>query len=355
MNMAIRNVLGSKLPALFSTGGRARAALSAMHPMKHWNRGAGGLAARLYRSLLTILFVSVGTAAAACSSVPVAEIQRGSRFAENGKFFEWNGHRSYYLDQGAAGRPAILLIHGFGSSTYTWRHLIEPLAERHRVIAVDLLGFGFSDKPDIEYSMDLFSRQVLALLDELQIKRAVFVGNSMGGKISLHTALAAPERVEKMILIDAAAYPRGSAGRPLLLSLAAKPCVGEFLSNFNSPGRVRAMLQDAYYDHSKVSDADVDAYYAPLRTEGGSRAALSLLRSDDFGGDLAAGLPTIQIPALILWGAEDTWIPVSNARRLHEDLPRSELKIFVGTGHTPQEESPELVLPAIQAYLRGGA
>jgi pimeloyl-ACP methyl ester carboxylesterase len=292
-----------------------------------------------------------GFAAIGCSSLEVAQVQPASRFADDGRYFEWNGSRTYYIDRGQSNRETIVFIHGFGSSTYSWRYLIEPLAARYRVIAVDLPGFGFSDKPDIQYDMRLFSRYVTGLMDELGISSAIFAGNSMGGKITLYTAVHAPERVSRMILIDAAAYPHGSQGRPFLLSLAAKPCVGEFLSSFNSASRVRGMLQDAYFDESKVTDADVQAYYAPLRMAGGSRAALSLLRSDDFGGDLAARIPGIQVPALILWGAEDTWIPVANAERLHEDLPRSELIIFPGTGHTPQEESPELVLPAIQKYL----
>ncbi|MCR9144447.1 MAG: alpha/beta fold hydrolase [bacterium] len=290
---------------------------------------------------------------ATCSSLAVSEVQPDSRFAADGAFFEWNGHQTYFTDRGRNNRETIVLIHGFGSSTYSWRHLIEPLSENYRVVAVDLLGFGFSDKPDVDYTMDLFSRQVLALLDHLEIRSAIFAGNSMGGKITLLTAVQTPERVDRMILIDAAAYPDGSRGRPFLLSLAAKPCIGEFLSNFNSASRVRGMLEDAYYDESKVADPDVQNYYAPLRMAGGSRAALSLLRSDDFGGDLAAAIPEIQIPALILWGAEDTWIPVENATRLHAELPRSQLIIFPGTGHTPQEESPELVLPAVQKYLAG--
>lgn len=322
-----------------------------------WKVVAGELSAGRYSMFrlcyfhLILIVLLTGAAGMNCSSRNVSQVQPQSQFATDGKFFEWEGHRTYYIDRGQTNRVPIVFIHGFGSSTYSWRHLIEPLSARHRVIAVDLLGFGFSDKPDIDYNMALFSRQVTALMDELGIRSAIFAGNSMGGKITLFTAIHTPERVKKMILIDAAAYPRGSHGRPFLLSLAAKPCVGEVLSNFNSASRVRGMLKDAYHVENKVTDIDVETYYAPLQMEGGSRAALSLLRSDDFGGDLAAAIPDIQIPALILWGAEDTWIPVANAERLHQELPQSELKIFSGTGHTPQEESPELVLPAIQTYL----
>ena len=184
-------------------------------------------------------FVCATGVFAGCSSLAVSEVQPTSKFAADGKFFDFEGHRTYYIDRGPADKPALVLIHGFGSSVYTWRHLIEPLAAHNRVIALDLVGFGFSDKPDIDYDMSLFSRQVTALLDALQIKQAIFAGNSMGGKVTLFTAIHAPERVSKMILIDAAAYPRGANGRPFLLSLAAKPCVGEFLSNFNSASRVR--------------------------------------------------------------------------------------------------------------------
>lgn len=293
-----------------------------------------------------------------CQSLRVEAVQPQSRFAASGQFFEWQGHRLYYLEQGQASAPAIVLIHGFGSSVYTWRHLIEPLARTHRVLAIDLLGFGFSDKPDAPqlYSIDAFSQQVFALMDQRQVKRAVFAGNSMGGKISLLAAQRAPERVQKLVLIDAAAYPRSESGdggdRPLILSLAAQPCVGEVLTQFNSRSRVQAMLEDVYHDDSKIVPADVDAYYAPLQMDGGSRAALALLRSQDFGGNIADGIPGIQAPALVLWGATDRWIPLKLGERLAGDLPNAKLTVFPDVGHVPQEEAPELVLQAMRDFLK---
>ena len=159
--------------------------------------------------------------------------------------------------------------------------------------------------------------------------------------------------MERLVLIDAAAYPRSAdtGSRPLLLSLAAQPCVGEVLSNFNSRSRVRGMLEDVYADDAKIVAADVDAYYAPLQMSGGSRAALALLRSDDFGGNIAAGIPDIQTPALVLWGADDRWIPLELGERLAGDLPNATLQVFENVGHVPQEEAPELVLAAMRKFL----
>jgi pimeloyl-ACP methyl ester carboxylesterase len=296
------------------------------------------------------LLFSLAAPGLRCSSLEVSAVQPTSPFHEDGHFLEWEHGRIYYVDRGQGGVP-IVLVHGFGASLYTWRHMIEPLSREYRVIALDLPGYGFSDKPDIQYNMALFSAQILHLLDALGVQRAVFVGNSMGGKITLFTALHNPERVESMVLIDAAAYVSGSSGRPFILRLVATPCVGEVLTSLSRRSRVRDILEDVYHDDSKITEADVDAYHAPMLMEGGNRAALSLLRSDAFGGDIEAGVPSIRIPALIIWGQEDTWIPVANGERLHRELPDSRLEVLPATGHVPQEEAPELVLPLVQRFL----
>jgi pimeloyl-ACP methyl ester carboxylesterase len=283
-----------------------------------------------------------------CSAPQARQLQPQSQFAENGAFMDWRGHSIYYVDRGR-GEP-LILIHGFGASLYSWRHVIGPLSESHRVIAVDLIGFGFSDKPDIEYSVPLFAEQIVHVMDRLGLPRAVLVGNSMGGRTAATIAVRHPERARGLVLIDPALYMNNGGDRPLLFTLARQPCLGEFLSLFNSRSRVRAMMEDIFYDDSIPTEADVDTYYAPLTMRGGSRAALSLLRNRGQDAELEAALPRLRKPTLIVWGAHDKWIPAANGERLKADIPGSSLLIIENAGHAPQEETPAPVIAAVSEF-----
>jgi len=288
-----------------------------------------------------------------CSAVEPREAARTSELADYGRFLDWNGHSIYHIEKGQ-GEP-LILIHGFGSNHFTWSRVLAPLSQRYRVIAPDLLGFGFSDKPDIEYNIDLFTRQIVFLMRELEIDSAYVGGNSMGGRITLHLAYLAPQRTQKILLLDAAAYDLREDedhSRPFLLQLATVPCLGEGLSAFQSRGRMRGMMETAYADPDKVTEDVVDAYYRPVTMEGGSRAALSLLRGGFGIPPVAQEVPSIETPALVLWGAEDTWIPLSNGERMHRELPNSELVVFEGVGHVPQEEAPEQTAEAMLEFLK---
>jgi len=152
-----------------------------------------------------------------CSSFDPREAAADSALAEHGRFLDWNGHSIYYVEKGE-GQP-LILIHGFGSNHFTWSRVIDQLSQRYRVIAPDLLGFGYSDKPDVSYNMDLFTRQIVFLMRELKIDSAYVGGNSMGGRITLNLAYLAPQRVKKMLLLDAAAYDLrdDDHSRPVLL------------------------------------------------------------------------------------------------------------------------------------------
>jgi len=111
------------------------------------------------------------------------------------------------------------------------------------------------------------------------------------------------------------------------------------------------MTESAYADPTKVTDEAVDANYRPLTMPGGSRAALSLLRGGFLNPPIAHGIPTIEVPALVLWGAEDTWIPLANGERMHRELPDSKLVVLDGVGHVPQEEDPERTAREMRNFL----
>ena len=187
--------------------------------------------------------------------------------SEYSHFAEIDGVRIHYQEKGT-GIPLVLL-HGFTSSTYSWKDVFAPLSKNFRVIAVDLKGFGFSGKPDGDYSRPAQAMLVLHLLDYLKIEKAWLCGNSMGGEVSLNVALHNPTRVAGLILIDSAGV-KVNGGGSLAPGYVSIPLVGRVLTAIalTSDKLVREGLEKSYYDDSKVTDERVAMYYRPLKTRG---------------------------------------------------------------------------------------
>jgi pimeloyl-ACP methyl ester carboxylesterase len=277
------------------------------------------------------------------------ELKASVPHSQFSKFADLDGLRIHYLDKGE-GTP-VVLIHGYTSSTYTWKDQFDELSKKYRVIAVDLKGFGFSDKPDGDYSRRAQGEVVASLLDRLQIPRAWLVGNSMGGETALNVAVAHPDKVLGLVLIDSAGIK--VQGRTSLAPWYLQmPVLGRLLTALalTSDQLVRAGLEKSFFDDSKVTDERVNAYYQPLKTQGGqlsatrARAQFELFPIED-------RIPGIKVPTLIIWGAEDTLIPLEAGRKLNELISGSKLVIFEKCGHVPQEEMPERVLSEIAGFI----
>lgn len=277
------------------------------------------------------------------------ELKASVPHSQFSKFADLDGLRIHYLDKGE-GTP-VVLIHGYTSSTYTWKDQFDELSKKYRVIAVDLKGFGFSDKPDGDYSRRAQGEVVASLLDRLQIPRAWLVGNSMGGETALNVAVAHPDKVLGLVLIDSAGIK--VQGRTSLAPWYLQmPVLGRLLTALalTSDQLVRAGLEKSFFDDSKVTDERVNAYYQPLKTQGGqlsatrARAQFELFPIED-------RIPGIKVPTLIIWGAEDTLIPLEAGRKLNELISGSKLVIFEKCGHVPQEEMPERVLSEIAGFV----
>ncbi len=277
------------------------------------------------------------------------ELKASVPHSQFSKFADLDGLRIHYLDKGE-GTP-VVLIHGYTSSTYTWKDQFDELSKKYRVIAVDLKGFGFSDKPDGDYSRRAQGEVVASLLDRLQIPRAWLVGNSMGGETALNVAVAHPDKVLGLVLIDSAGIK--VQGRTSLAPWYLQmPVLGRLLTALalTSDQLVRAGLEKSFFDDSKVTDERVNAYYQPLKTQGGqlsatrARAQFELFPIED-------RIPGIKVPTLIIWGAEDTLIPLEAGRKLNELISGSKLVIFEKCGHGPQEEMPERVLSEIAGFI----
>jgi pimeloyl-ACP methyl ester carboxylesterase len=261
-------------------------------------------------------------------------------------FLDVDGRRIRYVRRGSG--PPLVLVHGFSSSIYTWAEALPLLARQHDVIAVDLPGFGGSDIPprfDSRASAEFLSR----VMDGLAIRRASLAGNSLGGALSAVTAGRHPERVDRLILLDSAAYNFSPEDRPPLLRLAGR-LPGWLMDSFPQRRLMRLGLKQVYFDDSKVTPEKVEEYLAPMARPGAQAAARRLLSEGD-GFGLPGVLKTVRAPTLVIWGAEDAWIPVSDADRFVQDIPGARKVILERCGHVPQEERPQEVAQVMLSFL----
>jgi pimeloyl-ACP methyl ester carboxylesterase len=269
--------------------------------------------------------------------------------SEFSHFAEIDGVRIHYQEKGV-GTPLVLL-HGFTSSTYSWKDVFEPLSRNFRVITVDLKGFGFSGKPDGDYTRRAQAQLVAHFLDHLKIEKAWIGGNSMGGEVALNVALANPQRVAGLILIDTAGV-EVKGGGSLAPAYVRIPFVGRVLTALalTSDNLVREGLEKSFFDDAKITGERVAYYYRPLRTRGGQLAALrARTQADQF--PIEKDLGKVNARTLIIWGAEDALIPLAAGRTMNSLIKNSKLVIIEKCGHVPQEEMPERVIEEVMSFI----
>ena len=287
---------------------------------------------------------------AACRAAPIPE----SRAFPAGtalitKFVTVDSSRLRVLDVGRG--PAVVLVHGLAASMYSWRYAIDPLATAgYRVIAYDNRGFGFSDKPASGYSNAAYVHLLFGLLDSLGVSDAVLVGHSMGGAIVADAALARPERVRGLVLVDAAGL---GVGLPFMLRVAKWPIVGPLFDHLRGRDATGRILRAIYGDASRVTDQDIDQYYAPIALPDFGRGLRGILHEFSFE-DLKDRLGSIMTPTLVMWGTRDRLIPQQIGERMAAELPHSSLARFQAAGHALPEESPEEFNRVLIGYLKSG-
>lgn len=266
------------------------------------------------------------------------------------RFVVLEGQRVRYVRAGRG--PAVLLLHGFASSLYTWKEVIPALAASHDVVALDFPGFGWSDQP-ADLSFDLFPRVVFGLLDELGLEQAALVGSSMGGAVGALVAASHPSRVTRLVLIDAAGFNLRAADRPAMVRLATHPLAAGLFARL--PVRrllVTQGLRQVFHDDTKITPERTNEYLAAA-CRPGALASLRALGASP-GPDpqaFEAGLRTITVPTLVVWGAEDAWIPPDHAGRFVAAIPGARKVSLEGVGHLPQEEAPAAVSRLLQEFL----
>lgn len=274
------------------------------------------------------------------------------------QFTDVNGITVHYKTAGE-GDPALVLLHGFAASTYSWREVMPPLAEVYRVVAFDRPAFGLTDRPlpgDFPNGVNPYTAEAQAdltvgLMDKLGIDRAVLVGNSAGGTIATYTALRHPERVQALILVDAAIYAGGGSPafvRPLFKTPQMRhvgPLFARAIQNWGYQ-----FGQSAWHDPSRFTDEIWQNYIKPLRAENWDRALWELTAASQPLG-LDQRLDELTVPVLVITGDDDRIVPTEQSIRLAGEIPGAQLVVIPNCGHVPQEECPAQVLEAINAFL----
>lgn len=276
----------------------------------------------------------------------------------DGDFVTLQSVQVYYEDKGSPTAPALLFIHGLFGSTETWRYNVESLAEaNYRVITVDRPGFGLSDKiAAFDYSVENQARLLAQLLDRLQVPTATVIGHSAGGNLAAHFTLLYPERVTRLVLVDAAV----SAGGPpaFVGGLLRVPSLWRWgrvgLRAYFSQETFERTLRGFYADPTWLSEEDYAVYWRAFQTSGWDLGLLGLTRDQSIVPLSTAQLQTLTLPALVIWGNQDTITPLAQGEALAEALPDSTLVILPNSGHQPFEETADAFNSTLLAFLSEG-
>lgn len=248
--------------------------------------------------------------------------------------------------------PAVVFIHGFGESLVAWRGVYDVVARDADAIALDLPGFGLSAKPPTGYTPDTLGRAVLRALDALEVRQAVLVGHSLGGAVAAAAAIAAPQRVRALVLVDAAVVaapwtagsgPAGATGRTTVAALR------DAIARYET---VRARFTTPHDPAWLQEDDTAQAY--DIATDPAYRASLeAVLREFDFAYLTPARAAGLRMPVLLLWGRFDQVVPLATAGLLRQHLPAARLQVIERSWHRPHVERPDVVADSILAFLRG--
>jgi pimeloyl-ACP methyl ester carboxylesterase len=263
-----------------------------------------------------------------------------------------DGRRLRYVRAGRG--PCVVLVHGFGSSLATWKDVIPALAEDHDVVALDLPGFGLSDQP-ADLSVEDLPRAVVGMMDRLSIGRAALVGNSLGGATVALVAGWWPDRVSALVLVDAAGFNLAPTDRPRLVEWTMGPA-GALLARL--PGKrvvVEAALRQVFHDPRLVTPERVAEYLQGAMRPGSFASVRSLGESlRGRASVVKEALAHVTAPTLVVWGADDRWIPLVDADRFVAAIPGARKVVIPDCGHVPQEEKPERVAEALRGFLAPG-
>jgi pimeloyl-ACP methyl ester carboxylesterase len=277
---------------------------------------------------------------------PRAELEA----AYPGDYSVVDGVRLRLRDTGPRGAPAVILLHGFGSSLDTWEPWAEALSAHYRVIRFDLPGFGLTGPdPSGDYTDVRGMKILMGLMDQLGVARASLIGNSLGGRIVWNFAAAHPDRVTRLVLVS----PDGFASEGFAYDQTPEtPLIMRALPYVTPRSLLRANLAAAYARPEALSKATLTRYHDLLLAPGVRQAVLARMEQVKLH-DPVPMLARIKSPTLLLWGEKDAIIPISNAADYLRDLPHASLVRLPNLGHVPFEEDPAASLVPLQNFLAG--
>lgn len=296
---------------------------------------------KLLGGLVLVLFVAA-TAAFLYFRTPDTDVaaMRAKYGAPPSQFVDLGGGLTVHLrDTGGRSAPVLMLIHGSNASIQTWEPWAARLGKRYRIIRFDLPGHGLTGaSPTRDYSTAAFAGIVEKVRAKLGVDRMILAGNSMGGGVAWHYALAHPEHLTGLILVDSVGQPEpGNQSPPLAFRIARMPVIRNLAAMITPRSLIADSLPGAYYDRSLATDEVIDRYWELLCYPGNRTATLDRFATKpDYATD--AKLARIATPTLILWGENDALIPASSGKWLAARIPGSQLFIYPKTGHVPMEE-----------------
>lgn len=285
---------------------------------------------------------------------------------EGWNYWDWDGKRVHYISAGESG-PPVVLIHGFGASAYHYRYNIPEIAQKHRVFAVDLLGFGLSEKVLTDYSGGyVWSDQMAAFLREVVAEPAVMVGNSLGGYVSFATAARHPDLVRGVVGLNAAGFFEDpeqqqkeaqknawlKAVQTYFASMVRKGAMFFAFYRAKQPARIRQVLETVYLTKDNLDDDLVRSIELPAQDPNAAEVFTRVVNTTAFEKrvTLNALFERMKSPMLLLWGEKDPWMTPTKADKMLELYPNG-TKVCVEAGHCPHDEAPEPVNKALLGWL----
>jgi len=262
------------------------------------------------------------------------------------RFLEVNGNTFHYTKQGT-GKP-LILVHGFAGSTYTWRYLIPLLTDHYTVYAVDVLGFGLSDKPpDGHYDMESHGQRLIDFMDALNLPSANLIGHSMGGVIIAYASFIAPARADTLVMVEPGFYMKST---PAFLNYLFFPLDRIMARQFYTRSMRERFFMGSFYDTSLVNDEIIDAYMRPTRTPNALEAMARMMST--VGVKNYEGVTErVTRPTLIVWGERGPEDTLEFATRIKGEIPESQLITVKECGHYVQEEKAQELAGIIKEYL----
>ena len=270
----------------------------------------------------------------------------------NSAFIDIDGVPVHYIIEGKMDDTLpIVLIHGTSASLHTWDTLSSLLKANKKIIRFDLPAFGLTGPNRLnQYNFNFYNQFLNELLSKLNVTKCIVAGNSLGGSIAWNYAIASPDRVKQLILLDASGYPKKDEKGSLGFKLAGIPVLNQALKHISPISLIRKSLEDAFYNKSLVTEKMVQQYHDLLLREGNRGAVLELFQHP-MKPD-ATKIKTITQPTLIIWGKEDQLISYNNAALFKQDIPDSRVLVLDKVGHIPMEEAPNQVASAIMEFIK---